>query len=188
MASHIVEDAAPHAPLEALGAQASTCDDLDVASIVGSHVLQTAFHPHNAYSHPYYDGASSTAPSIAQSQTPATSIDGILDLSPGDEAVRKGVLRQTYFPAWRNDSGGVDETPEEMQQRDPLQLEVWKLYSKAKTQLPNADRMQNLTWRMMSMNLRRLELERERQRGCVAAGSYLNLCHILHGTRNGYSH
>jgi GATA-binding protein len=134
---------------------------------LGSHVSQTPFYTPNIYSLPYHDGASSTTPSVAQSQTPATSIDGILDLSPSDEAVRKGVLRQTYFPAWRNDTGGLEETPEEMQLRDPLQLEVWKLYSKAKTQLPNADRMQNLTWRMMSMNLRRLELERERQKGCV---------------------
>ena len=170
MATHIVEDDAPHAeqPLGSLGAQASTCDDLDVASVVPQFGLsQTPVISPNFQSHLYYDGASSTAPSLGPAQTPATSIDGILDLSLEDEAVRKGVLRQTYFPAWRNDSGGVEETPEEMQQRDPLQLEVWKLYSKAKTQLPNADRMQNLTWRMMSMNLRRLELERERQKGCV---------------------
>lgn len=171
---HVGEDADPHVhqPLGLPGAQASTREDLDVASNVpqfgSSYGTQASYTSQNFFSHPYYDGAPSNAPSIGQSQTPATSIDGILDLSLEDEAVRKGVLRQTYFPAWKNDSGDINETsPEDMQQRDPLQLEVWKLYSKAKTQLPNADRMQNLTWRMMSMNLRRLELERERQKGCV---------------------
>jgi GATA-binding protein len=169
--AHIGEDERG-GPLGSLGAQASTRDDLDVASDApqfgSSYVSQVSYTSPTFFSYPCYDGASSNAPSIGQSQTPATSIDGILDLSLEDEAVRKSVLRQTYFPAWKNDSGDVNEASlEDMQQRDPLQLEVWKLYSKAKTQLPNADRMQNLTWRMMSMNLRRLELERERQKGCV---------------------
>lgn len=33
---------------------------------------------------------------------------------------------------------------------DPQAAEIWKLYSKAKTALPNKERIQNLTWRMMS--------------------------------------
>lgn len=166
MAARIVE---PVPPMEQRGGDSGTCDHLDDASIVpqsGPYVSQTPFYSPDATPYPFYDGASSTAPSIGQSQTPATSIDGILELSLEDEAVRKGVLGQTYFPAWSNDAGGIEESPEEMQKKDPLQLEVWKLYSKAKTQLPNADRMQNLNWRMMSINLRRLEQERERKE-CV---------------------
>lgn len=54
------------------------------------------------------------------------------------------------------------DSPEEMQKKDPLAIQVWKLYSKAKTQQPNAERMENLTWRMMAMNLRRMEMERKR--------------------------
>ena len=49
------------------------------------------------------------------------------------------------------------ETPEEMQKKDPLGTQIWKLYSKTKTRLPNQERMENLTWRMMAMNLRRRE-------------------------------
>lgn len=57
-----------------------------------------------------------------------------------------------------------------MQRKDPLATQIWKLYSKTKTQLPNAERMENLTWRMMSMNLRRKEMQRLESvlPGCVS--------------------
>ena len=71
--------------------------------------------------------------------------------------MRSRLLRDSYFP----DVGGGVETPEEMQRKDPLATQVWKLYSKAKTQLPNAERMENLTWRMMAMNLKKMERERK---------------------------
>lgn len=45
----------------------------------------------------------------------------------------------------REASGGTeDSTPQ-----------IWRLYSKAKEQLPNAARVENLTWRMMAMTLRK---------------------------------
>jgi GATA-binding protein len=64
------------------------------------------------------------------------------------------MLQDSFFPAWKDDSGGVDlDSPEEMQKKDPLATQVWKLYSKAKTQLPNSQRLENLTWRMMAMKM-----------------------------------
>lgn len=48
-----------------------------------------------------------------------------------------------------------EESPEDMQRKDPLATQVWKLYSKQKGTLPNAERMENLTWRMMALTLRR---------------------------------
>lgn len=41
-----------------------------------------------------------------------------------------------------------------MQKQDPLGTQIWKLYSRTKSRLPNQKRMENLTWRMMAMNLR----------------------------------
>ena len=71
------------------------------------------------------------------------------------------MLQDSLFADWKDDSTGLDlESPEEMARRDPLATQVWRLYSRVKTQLPNAERMENLTWRMMSMNLRRKEMER----------------------------
>ena len=42
-------------------------------------------------------------------------------------------------------------------QKDPLAAQVWKAYAKAKTTLPNGPRMENLTWRMMHMTLKKVE-------------------------------
>lgn len=49
-----------------------------------------------------------------------------------------------------------------MQKKDPLGTLVWKLYKKTKAELPNQERMENLTWRMMAMNLKRKEQEQAR--------------------------
>lgn len=109
-----------------------------------------------------------------QSVASTSTFDNKLDFSQREGAVRSGVLRDTYFPALKDDAGGAElETPEDMQRKDPLATQVWKLYSKAKSQLPNAERMENLTWRMMAMNLKRMELERQgydfAQIGCDGA-------------------
>lgn len=139
-------------------------DDLDVAANADSHPIS---FPHNIQFHPHYDESTSRASSAIQSLTSASTLDSKLELLPVEGAARHGVLQESYFPSWKNDSEPIDESPEEMAKKDPLATQVWRLYSKAKSQLPNAERMENLTWRMMSMNLRRLELERERTRGCV---------------------
>lgn len=104
----------------------------------------------------------SATSSTIHSLTSASTIDSKLDLSPSDPAARKGLLRDSFFDNWRDDAAAVNglESPEEMQRKDPLATQIWKLYSKTKNHLPNAERMENLTWRMMSMNLRRKELQR----------------------------
>ena len=81
-----------------------------------------------------------------------------LDLPEHEDVSRNGLLRDAVFAAWKDDA--TDETfedPEEMQKKDPLGTQIWKLYSRTKTRLPNQERMENLTWRMMAMNLRRRE-------------------------------
>lgn len=93
-------------------------------------------------------------------------LESSLNLSPQDAAARQGVLSSSIFPSLKNDAHEPDmESPEEMQRNDPLGTQIWKLYSKARTQLPNAERMENLTWRMMAMKMRgAAERERERER------------------------
>ncbi|KAF1962940.1 hypothetical protein CC80DRAFT_398821 [Byssothecium circinans] len=89
-------------------------------------------------------------------QQQTAKLEGHQDSLPS-AAARRGVLaNSSIFPSFKNDAGGADiGSPEQMQQSDPLATQVWKLYSKAKTQLPNSERMSNLTWRMMAMNMRR---------------------------------
>ena len=86
-----------------------------------------------------------------------------LDISPDDKQTRKRFLREAYFPDWKDDAASADlGSPDEMQKKDPLGTQIWKLYSKTKAQLPNQERMENLTWRMMAMNLKRKEREQAR--------------------------
>lgn len=108
-----------------------------------------------------FDSSSGTSSAI-QSLTSASTLDSKLDLSPSEPVARKGLLRDSFFDQWKDDAGGADlGSPEEMQKRDPLGTQIWKLYSKTKGQLPNSERLENLSWRMMSMNLRKKELERQ---------------------------
>ncbi|KFX92414.1 hypothetical protein O988_07287, partial [Pseudogymnoascus sp. VKM F-3808] len=83
--------------------------------------------------------------------------------APPAGAARKEMLRETIFPTWRDGASGAAEldSPDEMQRRDPLATQIWRLYSKTKKQLPNQERMENLTWRMMAMSLRKRRQEEE---------------------------
>lgn len=87
-----------------------------------------------------------------------------LDLSAGSSA-RKELLRESFFPTWRDDAAGDElDSPDEMQKKDPLATQIWRLYSKTKKQLPNQERMENLTWRMMAMSLRKRKQQEEAAR------------------------
>ncbi|KAK5149042.1 hypothetical protein LTR04_000153 [Oleoguttula sp. CCFEE 6159] len=134
-----------------------------IAEPVDSQAYPTSSSPRHVRYPPGHFENSSGSSSTIQSLTSASTIESRLDLSPTENIARKGLLQESFFPSWKADNtGDTSEDPEEMQKRDPLATQVWKLYSKAKRDLPNAERMENLTWRMMSMNLRkRRELERK---------------------------
>ena len=96
---------------------------------------------------------------------------GKLDLSTGNSA-HKELLRESVFPTWKDDAGGEElDSPDEMQKKDPLATQIWRLYSKTKRQLPNQERMENLTWRMMAMSLRKRKQE-EAARYVLRYGSW----------------
>ncbi|KAK0615779.1 hypothetical protein B0T17DRAFT_510354 [Bombardia bombarda] len=65
------------------------------------------------------------------------------------------LLRSAAFPPFENGVAVMSQTPDEMQRQDPLATQVWRFFSKTKQLLPNQERMENLTWRMMHMNLRK---------------------------------
>jgi GATA-binding protein len=103
-------------------------------------------------------GRTADTSTITASTTPRISAQGdTLDLSrqEADE-----LLRGSAFSEWKENAtvgdNGFDNL-EEMRRKDPLGTQIWKLYSKTKTRLPNQERLENLTWRMMAMNLKRRE-------------------------------
>ncbi|KZV82509.1 hypothetical protein EXIGLDRAFT_684768 [Exidia glandulosa HHB12029] len=52
-------------------------------------------------------------------------------------------------------AGTIDDEAERLAKEDPLATQVWKMYARTKASLPHAQRMENLTWRMMAMALKR---------------------------------
>ncbi|CAO3661101.1 unnamed protein product [Rhizopus stolonifer] len=61
-------------------------------------------------------------------------------------------------------------------EEDPLATQVWRLYTKAKDTLPNGSRLENLTWRMMAMTLKKKkqdipESDNRKEKGNIIFGS-----------------
>lgn len=137
---------------------ASTLSQELEAVIIGrnSLPLPTSSSPRQVRKPPAQYEHSSGSSSAIQSLTSASTLESKLDFSARDTATRNGVLGESVFPIWKDDSGGCEpESPEAMQKEDPLATQIWRLYSRTKTQLPNRERMENLTWRMMAMQLKR---------------------------------
>ncbi len=92
---------------------------------------------------------------------------------PTTPGATPGLTGMTSFPTSRRTSqsgdlpispvigspSGVDPSspPSDLVKRDPLAAQVWKAYAKAKGQMPNGPRMENLTWRLMHMTLKKTE-------------------------------
>lgn len=58
----------------------------------------------------------------------------------------------SLFPSLQNDVPAV-QSLDQMQTEDPLAMQVWKFFAHTKMQIPNQQRMENLTWRMMALKL-----------------------------------
>lgn len=107
-------------------------------------------------------GIDSSSPNFNNSAQASDSASFGSPMSPRDSARHPDhFLHDALFPEW---SHGATRTgmgsPDEMQRKDPLATQIWKLYSRTKSQLPNQERMENLTWRMMAMSLKRKEQQR----------------------------
>ena len=88
------------------------------------------------------------------------------DARPGgrDEG-RQGeghVLGSALFPSLETAAGDAPDGFE-LQHQESLAAQVWRFFSKTKQQLPNQQRMENLTWRMMALSLRRRRQQQQQQ-------------------------
>jgi Fungal protein of unknown function (DUF1752) len=88
-------------------------------------------------------------------------LPGTLDFTPAQQRARAELLGPPVFSDWGDDAAkDADlQDPGAMQEKDPLGTQIWKLYSRTKSQLPNQERMENLSWRLMAMQLKRREQE-----------------------------
>jgi GATA-binding protein, other eukaryote len=166
------------------GIAALRATDAFASPVVSTDRSQDSFPLSSSFAAPY-QGANinldldlatpqSNVRDFAQLQ-PSSSKQSAANLDLQDPAVVAGneLLRDAAFPDWQDDTAAnTEESPEELQKKDPLGAQIWKLYSRTKTRLPNQERMENLTWRMMAMNLRR----REQQAACVLIQNPLLTC------------
>ncbi|KAK7045583.1 Sodium- and chloride-dependent GABA transporter 1 [Paramarasmius palmivorus] len=65
-------------------------------------------------------------------------------------------------------SGSDSNDPEQLAKHDPLATQVWKMYARTKANLPHAQRMENLTWRMMALALKK---KKEEESAELASGA-----------------
>ncbi|KAL7621454.1 Sodium- and chloride-dependent GABA transporter 1 [Parahypoxylon ruwenzoriense] len=84
-----------------------------------------------------------------------------LDFTKPDNVSRLDFLRLSIFPSLQNGMASNDENLEQMHQNDPLAIQVWRFFRNTKQSLPSQERMENLTWRMMHLNLQKRKQEED---------------------------
>jgi len=85
---------------------------------------------------------------------PAAVAAAIADASPSAQLLKISEIPQLRQNRQRGSS------PEELVEKDPLAAAMWRLYRSSATFLPESVRMENMTWRMMAMTLKRKEAQR----------------------------
>ncbi|PSR88547.1 hypothetical protein BD289DRAFT_452701 [Coniella lustricola] len=71
-------------------------------------------------------------------------------------SVAQGTLSHTdAFAGFQDGLAGMSTSAEDAANHDPLATQVWRFFAKTKQSLPNHERMENLTWRMMHTTLKK---------------------------------
>lgn len=81
------------------------------------------------------------------------------DFSGSVDTPGRDILQTATLPALQNGISGQEETFDDLRQNDPLATQIWKFFSKTKQSLPHQGRMENITWRMMHVDLRKQQQE-----------------------------
>lgn len=94
--------------------------------------------------------ATSTTSSANNSNKPSPSTDE--HYSPASSSSANAIASSLFDTSL---FGDTDEAADAMSRKDPIAAQAWRLITKAKNTLPNGARMENLTWRLMSMTLKK---------------------------------
>ncbi|KAF4997673.1 hypothetical protein FGRMN_3705 [Fusarium graminum] len=85
------------------------------------------------------------------------------DMAGTYSLARQGLGGTALFPFLQNGLADSDRNVDRMQQDDPLATQVWKFFARTKQQLPSQHRMENLTWRMMALGMRKHKEEQQQR-------------------------
>lgn len=103
----------------------------------------------NGSNHPSPGHATNGSPSNSSQLLPG----GVVNVLSNELGTNKSSPASSASPAG---STIIDEESAELlSQKDPIAAQVWRMFHKAKNTMPNGARMENLTWRLMSMTLRK---------------------------------
>lgn len=112
----------------------------------------------------------------ASNRSPAALRDTVkqlrFDLSDTMAAAKGTLSKSPALPGFSDGIAGMSSSPEEQAKEDPLAMQVWRLFAKTKQSLPNQERMENLTWRMMHANLKKQD-----QNGEGSQNRYASVMH-----------
>ncbi|KAL1623716.1 Sodium- and chloride-dependent GABA transporter 1 [Diplodia seriata] len=105
-------------------------------------------------------GSPSNIPSLTPASTRGSSYD---TSSPPYLHTRNDVLEGTVFPEFRKNE---DSDVNKLQEEDPMGIDMWKFY-RNQSNVPDAERMENMTWRMMAINLRKAQQKKDSSHAAV---------------------
>jgi GATA-binding protein, other eukaryote len=132
-------------------------------------------HPGASFASPETNNSSSTVSSPNTIHNRHTSKIHMSDMKIGPAAVAAAIadsspsaqlLKMSEIPILRQ-SRQRGPSPEELVEKDPLAAAMWRLYRSSATFLPESVRMENMTWRMMAMTLKRKEAQKYATRNIV---------------------
>lgn len=158
----------------------------NLAALAMPHVPSIDTAPSSASSSrlsssPFVSGSASTRATSAASASglKSPSISDILS----DDLFRGGGAPDSHLSSFPSPSalGGrgspdfstnsftnFEADPEQLARDDPLATQMWKLYARTKASLPHAQRMENLSWRMMALALKRTKEEEDAKAAAAA--------------------
>ena len=87
-------------------------------------------------------------------------------------AVNDQLFGDALFPSLDSAASGPGKSIDQLQDDDPLAAQVWRFFTKTKQQLPNQQRLENLTWRMMALSMRKKKQEEEAKQSHASQNRY----------------
>ncbi|KAK9460616.1 uncharacterized protein V1516DRAFT_639358 [Lipomyces oligophaga] len=99
------------------------------------------------------DGFSSRSPDDTTATETTTGPDSL----SSSYSARLSMLSRSTMLNFKTSNDLVCPTDSDFSSDDPLAARIWRIYAKAKASLPYQERMENLSWRMMAMSLKKKE-------------------------------
>ncbi|KAL2758559.1 hypothetical protein ACRALDRAFT_2100768, partial [Sodiomyces alcalophilus JCM 7366] len=126
------------------------------------------------------DGLGPPSTSSSSSQTPKGKphhnfkdfdLDFSLALDQQPNGAHDRILKHADFAHFQQSVTMDTDDPslDQIRREDPLVTQMWKFFHRAKRTLPNLERMENLSWRFMAMNLRKTKMQQEEMASRAAA-------------------